>query len=163
MNSLDIVLLLLFVPGIIHGLRKGFLEQAVTLVGIFLSVWVAYHFSNLACPFLARFIHVSDTLLQVIAMVLVLVAALIGVILLAKLFTKLAEMIALGWLNRVFGLVFALGTTALVLGTFIVLFDTLNVQFGLVHSPVLDDSVLYVPLRDFAYTVFPYLKQILTP
>ena len=29
MNTLDIVILLLFIPGIVRGLSKGFLEQAI--------------------------------------------------------------------------------------------------------------------------------------
>ena len=44
MNVLDIVILLLFVPGIIRGLTKGFIEQAVTLAGIVAAVWMAYHY-----------------------------------------------------------------------------------------------------------------------
>ena len=38
MNTLDIILILLFVPGIIRGLSKGFLEQAVAIVGMAISI-----------------------------------------------------------------------------------------------------------------------------
>ena len=41
MNTLDIVILLLFIPGIIRGITKGFLEQAISLAGIVLSVYRA--------------------------------------------------------------------------------------------------------------------------
>ena len=41
MNTLDIILLILFIPGVIRGLTKGFLEQAVSLAGIFISVYLA--------------------------------------------------------------------------------------------------------------------------
>ena len=46
MNTLDIVILLLFIPGIIRGLSKGFLEQAISLAGVVLSVYLAYRFSG---------------------------------------------------------------------------------------------------------------------
>ena len=90
-----------------------------------------------------------------------LVVVLLLVMLLSKLVTKVAEMASLGWLNKVLGIVFALGTTALVIAILIILFDTVNVKFELVKSNILQDSVLYGHLKDFGYFVFPYLKQLL--
>lgn len=161
MNTLDIVILLLFIPGIIRGLSKGFLEQAISLVGVVLSVYLAYHFSDFACNIIKQYITVSETVLNVIGFAVVLVVVLLLVMLISKLVTKVAEMASLGWLNKVLGIVFALGTTALVIAILIILFDTVNVKFELVKSNILQDSVLYGHLKDFGYFVFPYLKQLL--
>ena len=161
MNTLDIVILLLFIPGIIRGLSKGFLEQAISLVGVVLSVYLAYHFSDFACNIIKQYITVSETVLNVIGFAVVLVVVLLLVMLLSKLVTKVAEMASLGWLNKVLGIVFALGTTALVIAILIILFDTVNVKFELVKSNILQDSVLYGHLKDFGYLVFPYMKQLL--
>ena len=161
MNTLDIVILLLFIPGIIRGLSKGFLEQAISLVGVVLSVYLAYHFSDFACDIIKNYITVSETVLNVIGFAAILVVVLLLVMLLTKLVTKVAEMASLGWLNKVLGLVFALCTTALVIAILIILFDTVNVKFELVKSTILQDSVLYGHLKDFGYFVFPYLKQLL--
>ncbi len=161
MNSLDIVFLLLFIPGIIRGLTKGFLEQVISLGGVVLSAFLAYRFSGFACDILKEYITVSETVLHVIGFAAVLVLSLVLVILLAKLVTKVAEMASLGWLNKVLGIVFSLFTTALILSILIILFDTVNVKFELVTSPILQESVLYGHLKDFGYYVFPYLKQLL--
>ena len=161
MNSLDIVFLLLFIPGIIRGLTKGFLEQVISLGGVVLSAFLAYRFSGFACDILKEYITVSETVLHVIGFAAVLVLSLLLVILLAKLVTKVAEMASLGWLNKVLGVVFSLFTTALILSILIILFDTVNVKFELVTSPILQESVLYGHLKDFGYYVFPYLKQLL--
>ena len=161
MNSLDIVFLVLFIPGIIRGLTKGFLEQVISLGGIVLSAFLAYRFSGFACDILKDYITVSDTVMRVIGFATVLVLALVAVILLAKLVTKVVEMASLGWLNKILGIVFSLFTTALILSILIILFDTVNVKFELVSSPILQESVLYGHLKDFGYFVFPYLKQLL--
>ena len=160
MNTLDIVILLLFIPGIIRGVTKGFLEQIISLAGVVLSVYLAYKFSSLACEFLKNYITVSEGVLHAIGFTLILVVVLLLVVLISKLCTKIAEMATLGWLNRALGIVFSLGTTALVLSLLIILFDTANVKFELVNSPVLQESVLYGPLKDLGYFVFPYLKQL---
>ena len=161
MNTLDIIILLLFIPGIIRGITKGFLEQVITLVGIVLSVYSAYHFSSYACNFIQEYITVSETVLHILGFVVTLVVVLIAVILLAKLITKVVEMATLGWLNKALGFLFSILTTALVLGLLVILFDTVNVKFELVKSNILQDSVLYGHLKDFGYFVFPYMKQVL--
>ncbi len=159
MATLDIILLCCFIPGIIRGLSKGFLEQALALAGVVLSVWAAFHFSNLVCSWLKPYLDVSETTLNVISFAVILVGISIGVILLAKLLTKVVELAMLGWLNKMLGFVFALAVNALVIGVFIILFDTVNTKFGLVKPEVLDASIVYTNLRDLSYLVFPYLKS----
>ena len=158
MATLDIILLICFIPGIIRGISKGFLEQALSLVGIVLSVWAAFKFSALVCDWLKPYLSLSETTLSVVAFALILVAVCLAVLIVAKLLTKVLEMSMLGWLDKILGLVFALVVNALLLGVFIILFDTLNLKFGFVKPEVLDGSVVYTTLRDFCYLVFPYLK-----
>ena len=158
MATLDIILLICFIPGIIRGISKGFLEQALSLVGIVLSVWAAFKFSALVCGWLKPYLSLSETTLNVVAFALILIAVCIVVLLVAKLLTKVLEMSMLGWLDKILGLVFALVVNALLLGVFIILFDTLNLKFGFVKPEVLDGSIVYTTLRDFCYLVFPYLK-----
>jgi len=162
MNTLDIVILVLFIPGILRGITKGLLEQAISLAGIVLSVYIAFKFSGAACAKLSQYITVSPTVLNVLSFALVLVAVLLITLFFAKLITAAVEKASLGWLNKVLGLVFSLAVTSLVIGLIIILFDTLNAKFGLVKSPVLQDSLLYGALRDLGYHVFPYLKQLIT-
>ena len=158
MATLDIILLICFIPGIIRGISKGFLEQALSLVGIVLSVWAAFKFSALVCDWLKPYLSLSETTLNVVAFALILVAVCLVVLIVAKLLTKVLEMSMLGWLDKILGLVFALVVNALLLGVFVILFDTLNLKFGFVKPEVLDGSIVYTTLRDFCYLVFPYLK-----
>ena len=158
MATLDIILLICFLPGIIRGISKGFLEQALSLAGIVVSVWAAFKFSALVCTWLKPYLSLSETTLSVVAFALILVAVCLVVLIVAKLLTKVLEMSMLGWLDKILGLVFALVVNALLLGVFIILFDTLNLKFGFVKPEVLDGSIVYTTLRDFCYLVFPYLK-----
>jgi membrane protein required for colicin V production len=158
MATLDIILLCCFIPGIIRGISKGFLEQALALAGVVLSVWAAFRFSSLVCTWLKPYLEFSETTLNVISFALILVVMSLLVLLVAKLLTKVAEMAMLGWLDKTLGLVFALAVNALVIGVVIILFDTVNTKFGLVKPEVLDGSIVYTSLRDLSYLVFPYLK-----
>ena len=159
MATLDIILLICFLPGIIRGISKGFLEQALALAGVVLSVWAAFRFSGLVATWLKPYADLSETTLNVVSFALILVAMSLLVLIIAKLLTKVIELAMLGWLNKTLGLVFALAVNALVIGVFIVLFDTINLKFGLVKPEVLDESIVYTTLRDICYLVFPYLKS----
>ena len=159
MATIDIILLCCFIPGIIRGLSKGFLEQALALAGIVLSVWAAFHFSSLVCAWLKPYVNISETMPNVVSFALILVVTSLAVLLVAKLLTKVAELAMLGWLNKILGLVFALAVNALVIGVFIILFDTINAKFAFVKPEVLDASIVYTSLRDLSYLVFPYLKS----
>ena len=156
MNLLDIILLVLLVPGTIRGISKGLLEQVVTLIGVVLAVYMAYHFSEPVCTWLDQYINVSETALHVVGFIVMLLGVLIIVMCLAKVLTHVADAASLGWLNRALGFVFAIAVSALIL------FDTLNTKFELVKTPILNESVLYGHLRDLGYFVFPYLKKLLT-
>ena len=158
MATLDIILLICFIPGIIRGLSKGFLEQALALAGVVLSVWAAFRFSGLVCTWLKPYAALSETTLNVVSFALILIVMSLLVLLVAKLLTKVVEMAMLGWVDKILGLVFALVVNALVIGVFIVLFDTVNLKFNLVKPEVLDGSIVYTTLRDVCYFVFPYLK-----
>lgn len=162
MNTLDVVLLILFVPGIIRGLTKGFLEQALALLGIVFSVWAAFKFLDPVCNLLGQYVSFPEALLKVLSFLLILLAVSLVVLILAKLLTKVIEMALLGWLNKALGFISAILVTAVVLGVLIILFDTVNTQFGLVKSDILETSVVYNLLKDFGYFIFPFLKQLVT-
>ncbi len=162
MNLLDIILLVLLIPGTIRGISKGFLEQAISLVGVVLAVYLAYHFSEPVCVWLDKYINVSETVLHVIGFAVMLLGVLMAVMIVAKLFTRVADMASLGWFNRVLGFIFSLAVSAVIISVLIILFDTVNTKFELVKTPVLNDSVLYGHLRDLGYWIFPYLKELLT-
>ena len=158
MTTLDIILLICFIPGIIRGVSKGFFEQALALAGIVLSAWAAFRFSSPVCAWLRPYLSLSETTLTVVSFVLILIAISILVLLAARIITKVVEMAMLGWLNKLLGLVFAVLVNALVIGLLIILFDSLNVKLGFVKAETLDASIVYTTLRDIAYLVFPYLK-----
>ena len=162
MNLLDIILLILLIPGTIRGITKGLLEQVVSLAGIVLAVYMAYHFSEPVCTWLGQYLTVSETVLHVIGFAVMLLGVLIIVMFFAKLLTKVADMASLGWINRVLGLVFSVVVSAVVLSILIILFDTVNTKFEIVKTPILTDSVLYGHLKDLGYWIFPYMKELLT-
>ena len=158
---MDIIILICFIPAIIRGLQKGFIEQAVALVSLVLGAWLAFRFSSVVSGWLHPYLEVSETVLNVISFAVIVIAVVLILFLLGRLLTGIVNLVLLGWLDRLLGLVFAILKAALIIGLAVVLFDTLNLKFEFVKAEVLDASVLYNPIKDLAYAIFPYLKELI--
>jgi membrane protein required for colicin V production len=161
MSTPDIIIMICFLPAIISGIMKGFIEQAIALVSLILGAWLAFKFSTVVSGWLQPYFDVSETVLNVISFAVIMVAVVLVLFVLSKILTGVTKLVMLGWLDRLLGLVFALLKAGLLIGIAIILFDTLNVKFEFVEEKVLDESVLYAPIRDIAYVIFPYLKELL--
>ena len=161
MSTPDIIILICFLPAIISGITKGFIEQVIALVSLILGAWLAFKFSTVVSDWLKPYFEVSETVMNVISFAVIMVAVVLVLFVLSKILTGVTKLVMLGWLDRLLGLVFALLKAGLIIGILIILFDTLNVKFELVEEKVLDESVLYAPIRDIAYMIFPYLKELL--
>ena len=83
-----------------------------------------------------------------------------GLALLGKLIEGTVKLIMLGWLNRLLGVIFSLVKAGLIVGLVIMAFCSLNNTFQFVNEETMNSSVLFPPLKNMAYTVFPYLKEL---
>ena len=148
MCVLDIILSLCLIIALVQGLLKGFTEQIIALVSIIAGTWIAFKFSKLVCNLIQPYLNASEKFLYVLVFILM-------VALVICLFHLL------GWLDRLLGAIFSTIKAALIIGIVIILFSTLNSTFHVVEQKYLDESVLYTPLKNIAYDIFPYLKQLL--
>ena len=162
MNILDIILLICFVPAIIQGLRKGFIAQAVSIISIVAGIWASARFADIVTEWISQYITASEQVLKLVAFAIILIVVFLVLAALGKMLEGVFRLVMLGWLNKLLGVVFALLKTVLIVGLLIIAFTSLNDTFKFVQESVLNESVLYPPLRKLAFEVFPYLKEILT-
>ena len=161
MSIVDIILLICFIPALISGIRKGFISQVISIVSIIAGVWVSFKFSTQVGEWLGQHIEAAENVLKLISFVIIMIAVFAGLALIGKLLEGLIKFVMLGWVNKLLGVVFALLKTGLVVGLLIMVFCSLNNNLHLVSDDILAESVLFTPLKNIAYTVFPYLKSLI--
>ena len=162
MNILDIILLICFVPALIQGIRKGFITQAISIISIVVGIWASARFADVVSAWVSQYITASEQVMKVVAFALILVIVFIVLVILGRLLEGLFNLVLLGWVNKLLGVVFALLKTALIVGLVIMAFSSINDNFHLVQESVLNESVLYPPLKKLAFDVFPYVKDMLS-
>lgn len=162
MNILDIILLICFVPAIIQGFRKGFIAQAIAIISIIVGIWASARFANIVTAWIGQYITASEQVLKVVAFAMILIVVFLVLAALGKMLEGVFRIVMLGWLNKLLGVAFSLLKMVLIIGLLIIAFTAVNDTFKFVQESVLDESVLYPPLKKLAFEVFPYLKEILT-
>lgn len=161
MNILDIILLICFIPALVQGIRKGFIAQAISIISIIVGIWASARFADVVAAWVAQYITASEQVMKVVAFALILIVVFFLLGLLGKALEGIFNFVLLGWLNKLLGVVFALLKTVLIVGLVIMAFSSLNDTFHLVKEEVLNESVLYPPLKKVAFDVFPYIKDML--
>ena len=160
MGTLDIILLVCFIPAVVTGVAKGFVEQVVALASVILGAWLAIRFSTALAEWLGPTFNIDGKLLHIICFAIIVILTIILLHLAGRLLAGVLKLAMLGWLNRLLGFVFAIFKAALVLGLLITVFEGFNAQWGMVKPETLADSPVYMALKGFAAKVFPYLKSL---
>jgi membrane protein required for colicin V production len=162
MPVFDIVLLALFIPAIIHGVVKGLITQVVSLASVIVGAIVAGRFApDLTQVAMLQFSS-DEKVTYIVCFILIFLVCALIMALVGHLITKLFKLATLGWLNRTLGGLFAIFTTALVLGLLITAFEGLNETWAIVNPEKLEDLKVYPLLRNFATGILPQLKIFLS-
>lgn len=162
MAILDIILLFCFVPAIVTGISKGLVKQVVDILSLVLGATAAIRFTPVVSGWLTSYVAIDGKLLYVLSFAIILVAVCTILSLIGGLMNHVVKITALGWANRVLGVLFGIFKTALLIGLVILVFEGLNDKWNLVPSDKFDGAVVYEWLKNFSIAVFPKLKTLVT-
>ncbi len=156
MISLDIVLVVFLVYGVIRGLKNGLFVELASLVSFFIGIYIAVKFSYLIANIIGD--GTSKTI-KVIAFVVTLVLVVVGIHLLAKVFSKVASNLFLGWLNRLGGAFLGVLRITLLLGIVLGLLIKVNFDNVLISKETQEKSLFFNPIVKTSEVFFPVLKE----
>lgn len=160
MNTLDIILAVLLIFGLVKGYFNGFILEIASLASLILGIYISMYFSHFVSSLISNWVDLDSAVTQIIAFGGTFLAVVIGVNLAGKLFTKLAESISLGVLNKILGAVFGLLKIALIVSIVLIVFDGLNKNNRFVEKAKMEESALYEPVKRFGEYLFPKLIKV---
>ena len=160
MNTIDIIIGIILIFGTVNGFLKGLFIEVTTLVGLVLGVYGAIHFSYFLGDFLEDQVSWDESMLQLVSFAGTFLIILIGMVLLGKAMTKIAETIALGFFNKLVGAIFGFLKYALILSIVLIVYDEINASLRFVEKEKVKKSVLYEPVKNFAPAIFPNLVRV---
>lgn len=159
MTGIDLILGGILLYGLIKGLWKGLFIELASLVSLLLGIYLAIKFSGVVGNLFGSQLPDDPGNAAIIAFVITFLAVVIGITLLAKAFTKIADFSGLGLVNRVLGGFFGLLKTALILSVALNFFLKLNTGNTIAKKETLDRSALFYPLLEMSDLIFPVLEE----
>ena len=159
MGFLDIILGILLAFALYKGIRNGLFVELASLVSLLAGIYFAIKFSSFIKELLAGFVKWNPNTIQVVAFILTFLLVVIGISLLGKFLTGIADFAFLGWLNKIGGGFFRVLKTILIIGIVFKVFEKINYHNFLAKKETLDKSIFYNPIQKTAGFMYPSIEN----
>ena len=146
MGKIDIILIIPLLWGAVMGFKKGLVLELASLVGLVLGVYGAIKFSDYTAEKVILYVNITQEWLGLISFLVTFVLIVFAVFLAARLLNKALKLVALGFVNRVLGLIFGTLKFALIISTAMYFFENINRKFEVVKIDFYKESILYEPI-----------------
>lgn len=157
MNYLDIILGGLILYGAVKGFFKGLIVEAASLIALVAGMVGALLLATTVSDLLVQFFDFESIPPAGIVFAVIFIVIIILINLLARFLTKVIKMVALGSINRIFGAAFGGLKFALILSALLLLVDQFSFLFQYFDTAILDESLLYHPIKTFGEGLFEWL------
>lgn len=153
MNGLDYAILALIGFGAIHGLARGALRMATSILSTVIGLYAAFQWYERAGAFVQSHFGVSAAMSPLIGYVAVFAIAFVAIEYVGGRLAALVNLVNLSWIDRLFGGAFGAALAAIVSGlTILVLTAILPI-----NPPMLRDSQLAPRVLAYNQTLLSYI------
>lgn len=159
MSFLDIILGALLAFSLYKGIKNGLFVEIASFISLLLGIYLAMKFASLMRDMIAKHVSWNPTNIQVTAFILTFILVVVGVYLLAKFLTGIADFAQLGLVNKLGGGFFRILKTILIISIVIALFEKVNFNNTFAKKETLDQSIFYNPIKKVAAFVYPSIEK----
>ena len=160
MNYIDVALAILLLIGLVRGFIKGFIFEIAVIGALFLGTYAAFKLSWLLQPWVLKIGNFNPFTVNMICSIVMFTLICVGLFFLAKLFTGLVNIAALGIFNKILGAIFGLLKYAFITSVILYFFNLLDVRHHYLSSDTKAESRLYYPVLKMAPALLPLMKEM---
>lgn len=144
MNLFDIFVCIIGVAAVVNGWRRGFAVQACGLAALVIGIFVAAKVGTRVGGALG----VDERFASAAGFLAVFACVLAVMFIAGRIIRKIFDFVGIGVLDTLFGVIFSLLKSALILGILCSTFDKLNGGGRFISKRTLERSAVYRPLCD---------------
>lgn len=159
MQTIDIIICVLPVIGLINGLRDGLVKQIASLAGLICGLLLGRTFYIPVGGWLATTFSISTEAAHITAFILILIIVPLLFSLVGWLVSKLLHAICLGWINRLLGGLVGVLKFALLAGVIITGIEFFDRHNTFIAKEKKEASVLYYPIYEATSIFFNGIKE----
>jgi len=159
MIVVDLIIAVLLGYALFKGIKNGLVVSVISLIALIVGIYFSLRFSFFTRDFLTENTQWNPNTLTIAAFFITFVAVLVLLFFLGKAITKVAESLALGFVNKILGAVFEGIKMLLIISVFLNLFQKINFNNLIVSKEKLDESVFYEPIEKVSKEIFPLMEE----
>jgi membrane protein required for colicin V production len=145
MNWIDLGIVVILILSMVSGFTNGLIREIASLAALILGIWGAIKFSSFTAGKMYDYFDMSGHYVGIIAFlitfgIIVVIIHFVGIIA-----DKLADAAALGFVNRLLGIVFGLFKTVLIMSVFFVILNAIDARKPFLPKETIERSMFYNP------------------
>lgn len=141
-----------------RGFTKGLIIEFASLLALILGIWAAIHFSYFTGDLLNDYFEINKRYISIISFIITFIAVVIVVYIFGRIIEKFVDIIALGFVNKLFGAVFGIAKAAFILSLLILIINSLDTNKSVITEKLREGSLLYSPIEKLVPTIIPKLN-----
>lgn len=159
MQTIDIIITVLLIIGLIGGLHDGAVKQIAGLAGLIGGLLLGRAFYLPVGKWLVATFGLSTEVAYITAFIVILIVVPLLFSVVGWLVSKLLSIICLGWVNRLLGGLVGVLKSALLVGVIITGIEFFDQRDSLIAAEKKESSVLYYPIYDATGIFFNGIKE----
>ena len=159
MNWIDLAIVVILIISMVSGFTNGLIREAASLAALILGLWGAIKFSGFTAAKLYDYFDMSGHYVGIIAFLVTFGIIVVIIHFVGILADKLADAAALGFINRLLGIVFGLFKTVLIMSVFFVILNAIDARRPFLPKEKLEQSIFFNPISDIAPAIFPIIGE----
>ena len=136
---LDLIYAIIIVLAILHGYSRGLIVGLFSLVAVIIGLAAAMKLSIVAGKYIGKVIKISDEWLPIISFAVVFLLVVLLIRWGARAIEKAVEMVMLGWINKIGGIIFYVAIYTIVFSVLLFYAE----QMKLLQPETINKSVTY--------------------
>ena len=156
---LDIIIVIPILWGMFRGFKRGLIIELCTLMALVLGVYGAASFGDMAGAYLQSEFNTDPRISLVLAFSIVFIIIVIAVFIFGKILEGLIKMVALGIVNKLFGLLFGMLKFALIVSGLFFIINGFPLSEKLIPTQWKSESFLYQSVASIAPKLFPIMHD----
>ncbi len=159
MNTIDIIILIPILYGLIRGLFKGLVGEITSLAAVIIGIFCAKIFAPEVSGWFLEIFTMNQQVARVVSYLVIFFTVAICLHLVGKLIEKILSSISLGGVNKVLGALFGAIKLALIVSILLNGFDMLDDTFSIIKPSQKASSVCYEPVRNMSAVAWDKLSE----
>lgn len=155
MNWLDIIILIPVVLYAVRGFNTGLIKSLAKLTALIAGIYFAIHFSDFVAVYILKYLELNHKYLFVLAYIITFSVVVMIVSLIGALLDKIADLAALGLLNKFLGMLIGIITSALIISSIIFVINIFDHSHSIIKAETKEKSIFYKPVS----SVVPWILK----